>query len=136
METSFVDRPFAPALETVVDLPFPPSVNRIWRAHKAGKMRVSLSDEYKQWKKQADFLALALGQVRGWRKLPGHFTAEIIVSESHRRHNTDLDNRVKAILDWAQSRELIQNDSLLDHLIVFWGYAPHGARLILRSVTP
>ena len=115
-----------------VHLPYPPSTNRIWRANKAGDgtRRVSISPEYRQWKRHADQLAIALGCCRNVKKLLGKFEAIIIL----KRQQGDLDNRVKGVLDWAQSRELIADDKHCERLTVTWGDAPYGCRLILRGI--
>lgn len=127
---SFSDPPFACPPDTVLDLPCPPSVNRIWQRKKAGKKSVFLSAEYVSWKRNADSLSIALGQCRRVKCIKGPFEAHIILQRSH----GDLDNRIKALLDWAQSRELIQNDKFCERIVAEWGTAPHGCRLILRSV--
>lgn len=126
----FVDRPFGCPPDIEVHLPYPPSVNRIWRANKAGKKRVSISPEYDTWRVHADRLAIALGSCKGVKKIFGPFEAHIIL----RRRRGDLDNRVKGLLDWAQSRELIQDDANCERLVVEWGEAPHGCRLILKPL--
>lgn len=113
-----------------VDLPYPPSTNRIWRANRAGPKRVSISPEYEQWKRAADKLAIALGGVKHVKQLNGPFEALIIL----KRQRGDLDNRVKGVLDWAQSRNLIADDKHCERLTVTWGEAPYGCRLILRGV--
>lgn len=130
--SSFVDPPFACPPDIEVHLPLPPSVNRIWRSNKAGKgaKRVSISPEYSSWRVQADRLAIALGSCRGVKKILGTFEARIII----KRGRGDLDNRVKGVLDWAQSRELIDDDKFCERLVVEWGDAPHGCRLILRAI--
>jgi Holliday junction resolvase RusA-like endonuclease len=120
----------------MVDLPFPPSTNRIWR-HESNNRRkmIHLSAEYRAWKAQADACALA---DRGWRskaRMPGPFSAAILLSRRHRAG--DVDNRIKAVLDWAQRVELIRNDSLAEEITARWvdpGAAPTGCRLILRSI--
>lgn len=125
---SFADRPFACPPDIVMDLPSPPSVNRIWQRNKAGKRAVSLSAEYVAWKKQADKLSLVLGQFRGLKIIRGPFEARIIL----KRDGADLDNKIKATLDWAQSRALIENDKHCQRIVAEWGTAPHGCRLFLR----
>lgn len=114
--------------EITIDLPPPISVNRIWRSHKAGKTRVSLSPEYAAWKRNADKLALAAGAFRGIKPIRGKFEALIIV----RRRVGDLDNFSKGILDWLQSRAVVENDKFCERLTVEWGEAPAGARVVVR----
>lgn len=127
---STVDRPFGIGPDIEVHLPMPISANRLWRSRKAGKGRVSLSPEYKSWKVQADMLAIAMGSLRGVKKIQGAFEASIII----KRGRGDLDNRIKGVLDWAQSRELVRNDSECEKLTIQYGDAPHGCKLTLRAV--
>ena len=129
---STIDRPFAPPLECVMDLPFPPSTNRIW-SH-AGR-KVILSPEYRRWKDQADMAVVANGCWRARVVMPAHFTALILLDVGRRKG--DADNRIKACLDWAQRLGLVTNDSLCDEVTARWvptHEAPHGCRLVLRSV--
>lgn len=117
----------------VVDLPYPPSVNAIWR-HSKGQVHVSA--RYREWKAQAD--ATAVLHRRRWRTIKGAFTADIALSKSHRRSNHDGDNRIKCVLDWAESRELIANDKFSESTTVRWvdvANAPTGCRLTLRELS-
>lgn len=133
-----LDRPFGlPELITVtLDLPFPPSVNRIWRqAAKAGKNRIRLAGDYIKWKADADVRVIVN---KTWRRvcIQGHFEAHIALNSEIGRWG-DLDNRIKAILDWAQSRALVTNDKNCRRLIVEWvqhASAPEGCRLTLREM--
>lgn len=135
-----IDRPFGlPELITVVlDLPFPPSVNAIWRSVSGPRGNVMLSRAYKEWKKQAD---LAVIVNKTWRRvcIQGWFEAHIALNADIGKWG-DIDNRVKAVMDWAQSRALVTNDKNCRRLIVEWvdhADAPEGARLTLRElVTP
>lgn len=135
-----IDRPFGlpELIKTVVDLPFPPSVNRIWRANpqSSGK-QVHLSQSYIRWKRQADLLAIASRVYRGCLKIDGPFEAHIALDVT--AGAGDLDNRVKAVLDWAQSREMVKNDRDCRRLTVEWVEhvnAPEGCRLTLRELVP
>lgn len=121
------DPPFACSPDITVHLPMPPSVNRIWRSNKAGKGRVSISPEYDRWKKRADMLAISMAALRGVRKIKGAFEARITIA----RGRGDLDNRIKGVLDWAQSRELVADDKHCERLVVEYGDAPHGCVLVL-----
>ena len=113
---------------TVLDLPFPPSVNRIWRMRKGGG-KPYLDTRYQTWKRVADNLYLA--NKRNWLPVKGNFRATITLDIAH-RGRTDLDNRIKALLDWLQRAKIIENDSLCDGLNVKWGRAPDGCRVELR----
>lgn len=132
--TDVSDPPFAlpELITTVVDLPFPPSTNTIWR--NSGS-RVYRSAKYTTWLDAADKLATSNFVGRNGI-IPGKFTAHIGLDEDKPRRG-DCDNRIKAVLDWAQSRELIANDSNCERITVEWvqrALAPHGCRLTLREV--
>src|ERR1019366_6375800 len=125
------DPPFAVPVVTVIDLPMPPSTNRIWARSPGG---VTLSKDYRVWKDCADRFVMYTGAWRGATKIAGRFTVEIVLDINERRRTGDLDNRIKAALDWCQSSELIRNDSDCDELRAYWGEAPHGCKITLREV--
>lgn len=129
-----LDPPFLMPLQCIMDLPWPPSTNEIWR--QVGQ-RVILSKVYRSWKYQADMAVIANGC---WRKrvtMPGAFTALVLLDRGMRTPAMDVDNRIKAPLDWAQRVELVVNDCLCEEATARWvatAEAPRGARLVLRSV--
>lgn len=134
---STADRPFAVdshvRIVNVVDLPFPPSINRIWRASKID--RITKSVEYKEWQRRADVTVIAARTHLKTRIIIGSFEAYIIFD--HKKRRGDLDNYVKVVLDWAQSRNMIANDKFCEKLTVEWGAtdcAPKGCRLTLREL--
>lgn len=138
---------------TVVDLPVPPSTNRIWRHRKAGKedipkwnagkfaiqnrkRHVHRSDLYKKWIKEANALAMATGALKGVPMIRGKFTALIVIATDNMDGDPpfDIDNRSKGVLDWAQAQRLIENDRYCMEVTVRWGprwEAPTGAKLRL-----
>lgn len=132
------------SITTIIDLPMPPSVNRIWRAAKAGKRRVSRSVAYRDWLLQADRLALATGALKRRPMITGRFIAQIVlpfeyIDDMGRDPPFDVDNRTKGVLDWAQGRGLIANDRRCMLMTIRWGYhweAPTGCRLTLQEWTP
>lgn len=111
---------------TIIDLPWPPSTNRIWRH---GRGRTYLDPRYAAWKREAD--ATYLANKRKWRPIKGQFNARITLDETRPRRG-DLDNRIKPILDFLQRVGLIENDSLLKALSVTWGDAD-GVRVELSA---
>lgn len=120
--------------ECVMDLPFPPSVNRIWRQGKNGRNNVYLSAEYRAWIRQANMAVVVNGTWRKRVKMPGLFRALIQLDTGQRAG--DVDNRIKAVLDWAQRSELIVDDKLCEEVTAKWvpsADAPRGCRLILRG---
>ena len=91
-----------------------------------------LANEYTDWIRRAD--ARFMEQKRGLEKIKGAFTAEITIDRDHRR-NSDLDNRLKTILDAAQRWGLIENDRLAEKIVIEWGDAWEGCKIVLREVT-
>jgi crossover junction endodeoxyribonuclease RusA len=112
-----------------LDLPFPPSTNRLWR-HCRG--RVVLNPEYRAWIKKTDDFLIYQKVKPAKVKVSGPFVAEIVLDENERKRGGDCDNRVKAVLDYAQRVEIINNDRLAKKVSVEWGCAPHGCRLTIR----
>lgn len=131
-----LDRPFAPPLDIELDLPAPPSVNRVWMRAKAGKRQTFTAPAYKAWKREADNMIAAAAQFRGVKPLPAQFEAHIILSERHT--SIDLDNSAKCVLDYAVRCNLVVDDGpkYLRRLLIEWGDAPLGCRLILRAREP
>lgn len=118
-------------MTTILDLPMPPSVNRIWRySRQNGKAH--LSERYKTWKRVADTYYLA--HKRDWQPVHGHFRISLVLDIKH-RGRTDIDSRMKALLDWLQRVELIENDSLCDGINVRWGRVSEGCRVEIRPVS-
>lgn len=129
------DAPFHCPPELVVDLPFPPSVNKIWRHSAAiSSKSVVLAPSYLRWKSAADALLMA---TKDWRKakITDRFTAVIIICAPTQGHQRgDLDNRVKAIFDFLQRVEIIRNDKDCQKFSIEWGTpisAPTGCRVFL-----
>ena len=99
---------------TVLALPFPPSVNAMWRY---GRERVYKSKSYAAWIEAAD---AAMMTTRPKPKpVHGHFTIDLSLPAT-KRGRSDVDNRLKAILDWLQRVELIDNDRFCDEAAVSW----------------
>lgn len=115
-----------------IELPFPPSVNRIWRARTGanGKPSFYLDRRYETWKRVCDNLYMA--NKRTWKPITGNFRAEIVLDEKRRRG--DADNRAKCPMDWLQRVKLITNDSQADDVRIRWGYAPAGCRIEIVPV--
>ncbi len=128
VQPTTLDAPFLAPIETILNLPRPPSVNRTrkvdWKAHKA----------HKAWILQADMQVLIEGGLRRLNKMPGKFEATLILDEH--TCNLDLDNACKAVIDYARRLELIIDDDKrhMRRLTIEWGHAAYGCRLILRSV--
>lgn len=113
------------------DIPWPPSTNRLWRTSKGHTHK---SAEYRKWIKaaQSEWYVQKVNQAK---RIDGEFSATLILNPPDKRR-IDIDNRIKAVLDLAQSLNLIENDHLCRRLLVEYGSdkdATPGASLILRS---
>jgi hypothetical protein len=134
------DRPFAlptDSVEITLDLPMPTSTNRLYgrrSTYPGGPLKgVHKSPEYVRWMEAADMTVMAAKQYPK-SKIQGSFEVEILLSTEH---GGDGDNRIKALLDWLQSRDIVHNDS--DCRRGSWAWvepkrAPKGCRVILRSL--
>lgn len=107
--------------------PAPPSVNGIWKPivrAKAGRSVAALvkAKPYDTW------ITLAGAIIATTRPKPaavhGNFIAEIIVDDRLRDSGSDLDNRIKPVLDLLAHMSLIDNDKFCDDVRARWGRLP------------
>jgi crossover junction endodeoxyribonuclease RusA len=110
-------------------LPFPPSVNRLWRTTKGGGMY--RSPEYAAWRKQAEW-AVA-GQVKG-KKIAGEYTLEITAVKPDKRRR-DLGNLEKAVSDILQHAKVIEDDYLCQEIHIRWSKTGPECEIILKEYT-
>lgn len=122
------DLPFLPPADAVLDIPVPPSVNRTRRVNWKARPAVE------KWEKQVDSWLTYTGQFRKAKKAKPNGPYELTVILSDALCNTDPDNILKHAIDYLRRVELITNDSpkYARRLVVEWGDAPKGCRLILR----
>lgn len=115
----------------VMNLPFPPSVNSIWRG---GRRRVFRSQVYIDWTNVAGKCWLAQKTTQP-KNISGSFSAVLILSPPDKRHR-DLDNYLKGVLDLCKLHRVIDDDHLCRRIYLRWGTpkeAPMGARLVLKD---
>lgn len=115
-----------------VFLPFPISMNAIWRGRQRGVYR---SPRYQAWSKQAGLAWLEQKPVGTNQRITGTFSAHIVLYPPDKRRR-DLDNPVKVVLDFAKHHGLISDDHLCQKLLVEWGVGPTGCRLVLNDYQP
>lgn len=128
--TSFADPPFAVPPDIVLDLPAPPSVNKVRRVDWSSVRVV------KAWQNVANAYVLAAkGRSNSPLRLQkiARFELFIVMSEHHT--GIDLDNGLKSLIDYLRKIELIEDDSPkhMRGLHVTWGRAPHGCRVTVRA---
>jgi Holliday junction resolvase RusA-like endonuclease len=121
----------ADAVVVILDLPIPTSTNRLYERTRKGGVRRSAA--YVAWMEEADMIVMA-AKTYPKRKIQGAFEVELLLSADHRG---DGDNRIKAALDWLQSRDVVRNDS--DCRCGSWKWvspeeAPKGCRVIVRTL--
>ncbi len=126
---SFANPPFGCPPDIVLDIPIPPSVNATRRVNKAALGKVD------EWKCSADALVMASGQYRFAKQNPVGEKFELTIIFDEGKSRLDLDNGVKAAIDYLRRIELIKNDDAryLRALHIVWGKAPEGCRLVLRG---
>lgn len=113
-----------PVVGTVtLSLPFPPSVNNLWRRGRTGMYR---SPSYMTWLNAAGTMLNA--QKPG--KIAGHYVIAIELERKDNRRR-DCDNLVKAVSDLLEQHGVIENDSLADSLTVAWSPRVSGCRVVL-----
>lgn len=126
---SYSDPPFAvPSADIILDLPAPPSVNLTRRIDWSAVRHV------KAWQNVANAYVLAakgrkLSPLR-LSKIP-RFELHVVMSE---RSKIDLDNGLKALIDYLRKIELIEDDSPkhMRRLVVEFGRAPMGCRVTVK----
>lgn len=123
--------PFLPAsTEVVLDLPPPVSVNRARKIDWQGHQRL------REWKRGADahvFMAKRREEnPLQLAKIP-RFHLHVILDE--RLNNLDADNSLKGLIDYLRQIGLIENDAKknMRSLLVDWGVAPTGCRIVVRA---
>lgn len=127
---SFADPPFACPPDMVLDLPAPPSVNRTrrvdWSARRGVQAWHNVANAYVLAAKGRQVNPLKLAKV-------ARFELLIILSEHHTK--IDLDNGLKALIDYLRKIELIEDDSPkhMRRLVVEFGIAPMGCRVHVKA---
>ena len=93
-------------------LPYPPSLNSNWRQGKGG---VHLSRAYREWRRAAGYTLID--------QKPPHvsppYVVEIAAARPDKRKR-DLDNLIKPVLDLLTSNNVISDDSMVEHLTIYW----------------
>ena len=109
-------------------LPFPPSVNRLWRATKGGK--VYRSPQYVAWRKLA--MWQLVGQVKG-KKVTSAYKLTILAVRPDKRKR-DLGNLEKAVSDILVSQNIIEDDCLCEWMEIRWVEDGPECQIIIEPI--
>jgi Holliday junction resolvase RusA-like endonuclease len=112
-----------------LDLPIPPSVNRLRRMDGAGNRR------REEFYRNADGFLMQHGpRPAPVRLITGAYEIQIQIPETLSR--IDLDNHCKALLDYLVSREFVPDDDKrhLRRLVVEWGSPSAACRIDIRPI--
>lgn len=121
-----------------LELPLAPSVNRIWQAKTRweGKPYYFRRTDYMRWRKLAMSMAWEQKPKGGWGCIAGEFSAELTVDKAKAPNRSDLDNRIKAVLDLAQAMALIADDRHCQSVRAVWGECRLGMKLVIQELAP
>jgi crossover junction endodeoxyribonuclease RusA len=109
-------------------LPYPPSVNRMWRSPSKGPLagRTLMSEEGRQYRARA---CAAVGD-RLWQPLKERLRVDIEARMPDKRRR-DVDNVPKAVLDALSHAGVWLDDSQIDDLRV-WRSAERTGEVVVR----
>lgn len=106
----------------ILDLPFPPSANRLTRhSAKGGKLLSYTNPDYASWRKEAEGMFLQQKKYCG-TPIKGFFSYQIALDKTRWPMARDGDNRSKAVLDFLQAMGLIEDDKFA--VAGSWSWAP------------
>ena len=113
-----------------LELPWPPSVNRIWRnVVIKGRPRTLLSEDGRAYFDRASMAVLA--QRKG-RRIEGRAAVEIVL-HAPTRAQIDIDNRAKAVLDACTKGGLWADDNQVDVLLILRAGVIRGGAAKVRA---
>jgi len=95
-------------------LPYPPSVNRLWRASKTG--RVYNSPKYKEWRVQAMW---AIKEQCRTLRVTGMYKMTLLAVRPD-RSKRDIGNLEKAVSDVLTAAKIVEDDSLCGWIDMRW----------------
>lgn len=106
------------------DLPRPPSTNNLFPTQRSSYRRY-VGKEYRQWRGDAGRLFLAQG---GAPRIKGPVNVKIIIQDEG---TGDLDNRLKAVLDFCVHHQIIEDDSrkIVRAISLAWSETKEGCTI-------
>lgn len=99
-----------------VELPLPPSVNSMFvKSHKNSKFGKGMSKEYQDWRNGCKAVVIAAYRRAGSPIIAKPYAVNIAVNIDHQ---SDLDNRCKAVLDLLTKSLPIPGDQWIDRIVL------------------
>ena len=124
-------------MRVVIDLPIPPSTNRLWRSVRTGRgVRLYKDRKYTAWLAEVGW-EWQRQKPKGFKTIEGPVRSVLIVCP--KRKTRDLGNYEKAVHDAAQHFGVIKDDNNIRHFQCWFGdasEAPAGIRLIIETINP
>lgn len=114
---------------TCISLPFPPSVNRLYRAVGG---RSILSEAYRKWKQEAGLTLISQRPA----KIRGPVSVEVELCPPNKRRR-DIDNAgFKAVLDLLVNHQIIEADdgTVVKAITARWVDAGEPCRVVVSGV--
>lgn len=111
----------------MIVLPFPPSVNRMWRSVNGRNILSKVGRDYRE--NGLKVLETQTGK-KPWPEL-GRLSVSITVYPPDRRRR-DIDNMPKAVLDLLTHGGVYGDDSQIDRLVIERGPVEKGGRVEVR----
>ena len=109
-------------------MPYPPSINRLWRASKRGG--VYKSQEYRDWQTEARW---EIDKQIKKQRVSGHYKLTILVVRPDKRRR-DLGNLEKAISDILVMTNTIDDDCLCDWIDIRWTESGPDCMVIIEPM--
>lgn len=109
-------------------LPLPPSVNRLWRSGKGGK--VYRSQKYTEWRNPALWSAAIQAKKQ---TIEGPYKLTLLAVKPDKRHR-DLDNLFKAASDVLEGAGVVSNDANCMWIEAKWVPSGPQCTLIVESL--
>jgi crossover junction endodeoxyribonuclease RusA len=112
-------------MTVTLQLPLPPSANRLWVRARKGMRR---SDEYVAWLLEAGWTA----KTQRPNSIKGPFKISIHASRPDKRRR-DIDNLIKPTLDLVESLRIVENDSDCEQVSARWVTTGAGVTIIVEQ---
>jgi crossover junction endodeoxyribonuclease RusA len=111
-------------MSVVLQLPYPPSANRLWIRARKGMRR---SDEYMAWLNEAGWMAKAQRP----KRISGPYKLSVQASRPDKRRR-DIDNLLKPIGDLLEHIGVIENDCDCEMVTARWVTVGQGVTAIIE----